>query len=98
MTAAKGGDLGWVGPGDTVPEFEEAMSALAPGEISPPVKTRFGWHLIRVEEFREHDSTEEFERNKARNLIRSRKYDEELFLWLRRLRDEAYVEYRIEGA
>jgi len=97
-SAAKGGDLGWLSPGDTVPDFETAMNALAPGEISAPVKTRFGWHLIQVQKYREHDSTEEFERNKARNLIRSRKYDEELFLWLRRLRDEAYVEYRLEDA
>jgi len=97
-SAAKGGDLGWLSPGDTVPDFETAMNALAPGEISAPVKTQFGWHLIQVQKFREHDSTEEFERNKARNLIRSRKYDEELFLWLRRLRDEAYVEYRLEDA
>ncbi len=98
LSAAKGGDLGWVNPGDTVPEFEDAMNKLAPGEISAPVKTRYGWHLIQVMEFREHDSTEEFERNKVRNLIRSRKYDEELFLWLRRLRDEAYIEYRVEDA
>ncbi|MBT8122059.1 MAG: peptidylprolyl isomerase [Gammaproteobacteria bacterium] len=98
VSAAKGGDLGWLSPGDTVPDFEAAMKALAPGEISAPVKTQFGWHLIQVQEHREHDSTEEFERNKARNLIRSRKYDEELLLWLRRLRDEAYVEYRLGDA
>ena len=98
VSAAKGGDLGWLSPGDTVPDFEEAMNTLGPGEISPPVKTRFGWHLIQVEGYRDHDSTEEFERNKARNLLRSRKYDEELFLWLRRLRDEAYVEYRLDDA
>ena len=98
VSAAKGGDLGWLSPGDTVPDFEVAMNALAPGEISKPVKTSFGWHLIQVQEHREHDSTEEFERNKARKLIRSRKYDEELLLWLRRLRDEAYVEYRLGDA
>ena len=96
VSAAKGGDLGWLGPGETVPAFETAMNKLAPGEISKPVKSRFGWHLIRVEGYREQDNTEEFERNRVRNLIRSRKYDEELFLWLRRLRDEAYVEYRID--
>jgi peptidyl-prolyl cis-trans isomerase SurA len=96
VSAAKGGDLGWLGPGETVPAFETAMNKLGPGEISKPVKSRFGWHLIRVEGYREQDNTEEFERNRVRNLIRSRKYDEELFLWLRRLRDEAYVEYRID--
>ncbi|MGB5473051.1 MAG: peptidylprolyl isomerase [Gammaproteobacteria bacterium] len=96
LSAAKGGDLGWLGPGDTIPDFEAAMNKLAPGEISEPVYTRFGWHLIQVQEYRDHDNTEEFERNRIRNLIRSRKYDEELLLWLRRLRDEAYVEYRVD--
>ncbi|MGB5259807.1 MAG: peptidylprolyl isomerase [Gammaproteobacteria bacterium] len=98
VSAARGGDLGWISPGETVPEFEEVVISLSPGELSAPVKTRYGWHLIEVMEYREHDNTEEFERNKVRNLIRSRKYDEELLLWLRRLRDEAYVEYRIEGS
>lgn len=97
LSAARGGDLGWVSPGETVPAFEFAYNNLSVGEISAPVKTQFGWHLIEVTEYRDHDSTEEFERHKARNLIRSRKYDEELFLWLRRLRDEAYIEYRTEG-
>jgi peptidyl-prolyl cis-trans isomerase SurA len=96
LSAAKGGDLGWVNQGDTVPEFEEAMNKLEPGEISKPVKTDFGWHLIQVQERRTHDSTEEYERSKVRNLIRAKKYEEELFLWLRRLRDESYVEYRID--
>jgi len=96
LSAAKGGDLGWLNQGDTVPEFEEAMNKLEPGEISKPVKTQFGWHLIQVQERRTHDSTEEYERSKVRNLIRTKKYEEELFLWLRRLRDESYVEYRID--
>ena len=96
LSAAKGGDLGWVGAGETVPKFEEAMDKLKPGEISKPVRTEFGWHLVQVTERRDHDSTVEFEHNKARSLIRSRKYDEELFLWLRRLRDEAYVDYRLD--
>jgi len=95
LSAARGGDLGWVNQGDTVPEFEEAMNKLQPGALSEPVKTEFGWHLIQVVERRTHDSTEEYERSKVRKLIRSRKYDEELFLWMRRLRDESYVEYRL---
>ena len=94
LSAANGGDLGWVNQGDTVPGFEDAMNRLEPGEISSPVKSQFGWHLIQVQERRSHDSTEEYERSKVRGLIRSRKYTEELFLWLRRLRDESYVEYR----
>lgn len=96
LSAAQGGDLGWLAPGDTLSAFEETMDKLAPGEISAPVQTRFGWHLIQVLEYRERDNTEEFERNRVRNLIRGRKYDEELLLWLRRLRDEAYVEYHLE--
>jgi len=96
LSAAKGGDLGWLNKGDTVPEFEETLERLAPGEISKPVKTTFGWHLVQVQERRMRDSTEDYERTQVKNLIRSRKYDEELSLWLRRLRDESYVEYRIE--
>lgn len=94
VSASKGGDLDWVAPGDLVPQFEEAMNQLKPREISQPVETRYGWHIIQVLERRDHDSTDEFKRNKARELIRKRKTDEELSLWLRRLRDEAYVEYR----
>jgi peptidyl-prolyl cis-trans isomerase SurA len=96
LSAARGGDLGWLSQGDTVPEFEEQMNRLGPGELSKPFKSQFGWHLMQVMDRRDHDSTEEYERNKVRQLIRSRKYDEELFLWLRRLRDESYVDYRLE--
>jgi len=96
LSAARGGDLGWLSQGDTVPEFEDMMNRLEPGEISKPFKTQFGWHLLQVMERRNHDSTEEYERSRVRQLIRSRKYDEELFLWLRRLRDESYVDYRID--
>ena len=96
LSAAKGGELGWVNQGETAPRFEAAMSKLAIGEISKPVQTRFGWHLIQVEGRREYDSTDEYERAKAKLLIQKRKYDEELVLWLRRLRDESYVEYRLD--
>jgi len=96
LSAARGGDLGWLSQGDTAPEFEDMMNRLEPGELSKPFKTQFGWHLLQVTERRNHDSTEEYERSRVRQLIRSRKYDEELFLWLRRLRDESYVDYRID--
>ena len=96
LSAARGGDLGWLSQGDTVPEFEDMMNRLEPGELSKPFKTQFGWHLLQVMERRNHDSTEEYERSRVRQLIRKRKYDEELFLWLRRLRDESYVDYRID--
>jgi peptidyl-prolyl cis-trans isomerase SurA len=96
ISAAKGGDLGWVNPGDLVPNFEEVMNNTPKGQISQPFETEFGWHILQVLGRREHDSTEEYKRSKARQLIRKRKGDEELFLWLRRLRDEAYVEYRLD--
>ncbi|MFN2309940.1 MAG: peptidylprolyl isomerase [Gammaproteobacteria bacterium] len=96
LSASKGGDLGWSSPGDLVPQFQEAMDTLRVGEISQPIQTRFGWHIIQVLERRDHDSTDEAKRNQVRELIRKRKTDEELALWVRRLRDEAYVEYRTE--
>lgn len=95
-SAAKGGDLGWVNPGDTVPEFEKAMNALKPGEISAPIKSPFGWHLIEVIERRSQDMSKESSRLKARQEIRSRKSEEAYQDWLRELRDRAYVEYRLE--
>lgn len=93
-SAASGGDLGWVEPGEMIPDFEQAMDQLKPGDISNPVKTRFGWHLIQVLERRDYDNTEEFTREKARDVIYQRKIEEGTEEWLRRLRDEAYVEYR----
>jgi len=97
LSAAKGGDLGWVNPGDLVPRFEEVMGGLKADQLSQPFETQFGWHLVQVMERREHDNTDEYRRSRARQLIRSRKNDEELYLWLRRLRDEAYIEYRLES-
>lgn len=97
LSAAQGGDLGWLNPGDTDPRFEEAVNDLAAGQVSEPVKTRFGWHLIQVLERREHDDTQQFQRAQAREQIRARKRQEALELWLRRLRDEAYVENRLES-
>jgi peptidyl-prolyl cis-trans isomerase SurA len=95
-TAARGGDLGWVYPGDTVPEFERAMNALAPGELSQPVRTPFGFHLIRVEARRAADVSEERRRQQARQALRERKAEEAYQEWLRQLRDRTYVELRLE--
>ncbi|HFD80253.1 MAG TPA: molecular chaperone SurA [Gammaproteobacteria bacterium] len=92
-SAEKGGDLGWVNPGDMVPEFERAMDKLGKGQVSEPVKSRFGWHLIQVLDRRQHDDTEEYRRARARESLIKLKKDEETEIWLRRLRDEAYVEY-----
>lgn len=95
-SAARGGDLDWVYPGDTVPDFERAMNALKPGEISEPVKTPFGWHLIQVLERRTADVSAERRRLTARQALRDRKIDEAYQEWLRQLRDRTYVEIKLE--
>jgi peptidyl-prolyl cis-trans isomerase SurA len=95
-TAAKGGDLDWVYKGDTVPEFERAMDELKPGEISQPVKSPFGYHLIQVLERRVADVSAERRRLQARQALRERRADEAYQDWLRQLRDRTYVEIRLE--
>lgn len=95
-TASNGGDLGWVNPGDTVPQFEKAMNELKENEISAPVRSQFGWHVIQVLERRGQDMTKEAARLKARQEIRARKAEEAYQDWIRELRDRAYVELRLE--
>ncbi len=95
-SAVKGGDLGWLSPGDTIPAFEKTMDALAVGEISEPFETQFGWHIVQVLGRRDRDSTEEVQRAKAAEQLRNRKVDEELQAWFRQIRDEAYIEYRLD--
>lgn len=95
-SAVNGGDLGWANPGDMVPEFENEMNRLEPGAISNPFKTPFGWHIVQVLERRQHDNTEDLKRARAREIIRARKIEEAQQNWLRGLRDEAYVEYRLD--
>jgi peptidyl-prolyl cis-trans isomerase SurA len=92
-SAAEGGDLGWVTPGQVVPRFEAVMDSLQPGELSEPFQSRFGWHILEVLERRQHDDTAEVRRSQAREILTRRKAEEAIELWLRRLRDEAYVEY-----
>lgn len=92
--AAEGGSLGWVSPGTMVPAFEEEMDKLKPGETSKPFLTQFGWHIVQVLSRRKHDNTEQFQRSQAIRLIRKRKTEEAIQDWLRRLRAEAYVDYR----
>ena len=95
-SASRGGDLGWLSPGDTVPEFEKMMDALKPGETSGPVRSPFGWHLIQVIERRSQDMSEQQQRLQARMSLRAQKADEAYQEWLRQLRDKAFVEYRLE--
>ena len=94
-SASRGGELGWIDPGNTVPVFERTMDSLAPGTISEPFRTRFGWHLVQVLERRDRDATETSRRAEARRKLRSRKIEENTQAWLRRVRGEAYVEYRL---
>jgi peptidyl-prolyl cis-trans isomerase SurA len=98
LSASKGGDLGWIYPGDTVPEFERAMDALKPGQVSEPVESPFGYHLIQVVERKTDDVSQERQRLIARQAIRERKLEEANQDWLRQLRDRAYVEYRFDVA
>ncbi|MDO8436930.1 MAG: peptidylprolyl isomerase [Nitrosomonadaceae bacterium] len=95
-SASSGGSLGWISPGDTVPAFEQAMDALQPGQVSEPVQSPFGWHLIQVIERRTQDVSNERQRQTARRTIHARKADTAFEEWLQRLRDRAYVEYRLE--
>ncbi len=95
-TASNGGDLGWVNPGDTVPQFEKAMNELKGNQISEPIRSPFGWHIIQVLERRKQDMSKEAARLKARQEIRARKTDEAYQDWVRELRDRAYVELRLE--
>ena len=94
-SAIKGGDLGWINPGEVAPAFERAMDQLQPGQMSDPVQTQFGWHLIQVRERREQEGTKAVQRAAARENLFRRKAEEEWDLWLRRVRDEAYVEVRL---
>jgi peptidyl-prolyl cis-trans isomerase SurA len=95
-SASRGGDLGWILPGDTVPPFEAAMNALKIGEVSTPVRTPFGYHLIQVLERRIADVTADRKRLEARRVLGARRADEAYEEWVRQLRDRAYVEYRLE--
>jgi len=97
-SASKGGELGWIYPGDTVPEFERAMNALKPGEVSQPVESPFGYHLIEVLERKTEELSRERQRLAARQALREQKLEEAYEDWLRQLRDRAYVEYRLDDA
>jgi peptidyl-prolyl cis-trans isomerase SurA len=94
-SASEGGDLGWSNPGTFVPEFEQELTKLKDGEISEPFHTQYGWHIVQVLGRRQFDNTDELKRRHAAEAIRASRADEETELWMRRLRDEAYVEYKL---
>lgn len=95
-SAIKGGELGWISPGNTVPEFEQQMGSLAVNELSQPFRSQFGWHLLQVLERRQHDNTQDALKMKAYENIRNRKVSEATDLWLRQLRGDAYVEVHLD--
>ncbi len=95
QSAVEGGDLGWAGPGNFVPIFEEQLNKLQPNEISPPFRTQFGWHIVQVLERRVYDATADKQKQEAILAIRNSKLGDEVDIWTRRLRDEAFVEYRL---
>lgn len=93
-SASEGGELGWTNPGQMVPEFENMMASTATGEVSQPVRSQFGWHILEVLERREKDMTEEMRRGQIQEFLHGRKYQEELDAWLRKIRDEAFVDIK----
>ena len=97
-SALNGGDLNWIDPNALVPEFREEMAAAQQGQVTKPFKTQYGWHVLEVLGRRATDSTEQAREQQAMNVLRNRKYDEELQTWLRQIRDEAYVEIKLPGA
>src|SRR5690606_10064277 len=94
-SALNGGDLNWIDPNSLVPEFREVMANSATGPLSEPFQSQFGWHILAVLGRRATDASAEFREQQAMNLLRNRKYDEELQAWLRQIRDEAYVEVKL---
>jgi peptidyl-prolyl cis-trans isomerase SurA len=95
-SAARGGDLSWVTPGDVVPDFERAMDALKPGQVSAAFKSPFGWHIVQVLERREQDMSKDRQKLAARQAIRQRKSEDQWQEWVRQQRDKAYVEYHLD--
>jgi peptidyl-prolyl cis-trans isomerase SurA len=93
-SAMEGGELGWTSPGQLVGAFQKAMDTTAVGTISEPFQSRYGWHIVMVEERRQQDVTDDIRRNMARNYLHQRKYQEELDAWLQKIRDEAYVDIK----
>lgn len=95
-SAPQGGDLGWLNPGETVPPFEQAMNALKIGEVSQPVKTQFGWHVIRVDDRRTQDIAEQFQRNQARQKLFQQRSESSFDAWLQQVRNQSYIDNRLE--
>ena len=91
-----GGDLGWSSPGMFVPEFETAIGEAAVGNVSEPFKTQFGWHILQVTERRQEDMTKEVLQRKAANILTSRRFEDELQLWLMELKEDAFIDIKVQ--
>jgi peptidyl-prolyl cis-trans isomerase SurA len=98
VSGSDGGNVGWVGPGQMVPEFEDAMMNAQVGELTGPIRSQFGWHILQVQERRQQDISNEVKRGEARQAIYRRKFDLELQNWLREIRDEAFIEFKNDDA
>lgn len=96
-TAPKGGDLGWFGPGEMTPAFQQVVDSLQPGQVSEPFRSPFGWHLVKLIERRERQDAGEYRRSQARQTLYKRQVEEQTQRWLRKLRDEAYVDIRLDS-
>ena len=93
-SAVNGGDLGWINPGDMVPAFDNMMNDIAPGQLSQPFKSKFGWHVLEVEGRKETDMAEQVQRNQIKQMLQARQFEEELPIWLRKIRSESYVDIK----
>jgi peptidyl-prolyl cis-trans isomerase SurA len=93
-SAQEGGELGWTSPGQMVPEFDATMATTEVGEISYPVKSQFGWHILEVTGRREENIAEQMRRQQVMGYLHDQKYDEELEAWLRKIREEAFVDIK----
>ncbi|MBQ0712068.1 MAG: peptidylprolyl isomerase, partial [Porticoccus sp.] len=94
-TALSGGELGWSVPGQFVPVFEKIMNESEIDQISEPFQSQFGWHIIQVTERRKQDFSEDIKRSQAHNILKRRKFDEELEIWLKEIRDEAFIDIKL---
>lgn len=93
-SAQEGGDLGWTSPGQLVPAFQQAMDNADLGEVTTPIESQYGWHIIKVEDRRQQNVSQELRKRLARNVLHERKYQDELDIWLRKIRSEAYVDIK----
>ena len=94
-SALNGGDVGWSLPGKFVPAFEQVLNTIPLNQVSEPFRSQFGWHILEVTERRNQDFSQDIKRNQAQNILRQRRFESELQLWLQEIRDEAFVDIKV---